>query len=349
MHDNLFGVIMAGGVGSRFWPASTEETPKQFLDLTGEGKSLLRQTFERLAGFIPEERILVVTNRKYREKIARELPELPVGNILTEPAMRNTAPAVLYSANRIFTIDPDALMVVTPADHYIRNKEAFQADMRYAADFARKNDALMTIGIPPHSPHTGYGYIEFDPDSPDKIKPVLRFREKPDKQTAEQFIKQGNFLWNAGIFVWKVKTIRSAFAEFLPRMFDLLESDVYGTGDEQAFLDKNFPQAENISIDYGIMEKAGNVYVLPASFDWNDLGSWDALYRQLSGKARENVSVNTELFTRDAEGNLVFTEGKKVIIDGLKDYAVIEQNGVIMIIPLEKAQEVKNWRNKLSS
>ncbi len=345
--NNLFGVIMAGGVGSRFWPASTEKTPKQFLDLTGTGKSLLRQTFERLNQFIPSENILVVTNQRYRDIILQDLPELTGNSVLTEPVMRNTAPAVLYASNRIHAINPEATLLITPSDHYIDDEKTFEKNVLKAARFARQNNALMTLGIQPLSPHTGYGYIEFDKTDSSEIKKVIRFTEKPDRETAQKFLEQGNFLWNAGIFVWTTSAIRQAFKQHLPEMFEKMESDVYGTPEEAKFIREIFPGLQNISVDYGILEKADNVYVLPAGFQWNDLGSWDALYKQLKKKSGENITISGESFFKNSRGNLIDVPGKTVIVSGLENYAVIEHNGVLMIIPLSEAQEVKQWREKI--
>ncbi len=344
---HLFGVIMAGGVGSRFWPASTEEKPKQFLDLTGSGKSLLRQTFERLNRFIPTENILVVSNKRYKSLILQELPELNENSILSEPVMRNTAPAVLYAANRIRIQNPNALMLVTPSDHYINDNQTFEKNIRQAVDFASRQNALMTLGIKPVSPHTGYGYIEFNPQASITVKKVQRFTEKPDLETAERFLEQGNFLWNTGIFIWTVKSIEVAFQKYLPDMFERMKSNTYGTEKEERFIGEIFPKLENISVDYGIMEKADNVYVLPAEFEWNDLGSWDALYRQLQKHEGENISIAGKIHARNSKGNLIDVPGKKVIISGLENYSIIEHNDILMIIPLDESQQVKHWREKI--
>ncbi len=346
MKSDRFAVIMAGGVGSRFWPESTAEKPKQFLDLTGAGKSLLRQTFERLNKLIPAGNIIVVTNRNYTEKVKEQLPELEPGNILAEPAMRNTAPAILYAANHIRALNPDAVMVVAPSDHFIDREDKFLEDLEASFNFAKDNEVLVTLGIKPTSPHTGYGYIQYDKDAEKSgFYPVKRFTEKPGRETAEKFLASGDYLWNAGIFIWTIQNIRKAFQTYLPAMFEKLESDVYGTKEEKHFIEKNFPEVENISVDYGIMEKAGNVWVRPAHFGWNDLGSWDALYKQLKTPDQENLVLGGSLSSKNAVNNLIkVPEGKKIILSGINDYLIIDTGKILMIIPQKEAQEVKNWK-----
>ncbi|NPA42506.1 MAG: mannose-1-phosphate guanylyltransferase [Chlorobi bacterium] len=338
---------MAGGVGSRFWPESTEERPKQFLDLTGSGKALLRQTFERLVPLIPPERILVITNARYRPLTEALLPELPPGNILAEPAGRNTAPAVLYAAEVIRARDPEAVFAVLPADHYIGDEEAFRRALAGALEYARSRSELLTMGIRPDAPHTGYGYIAYDPADNSPFKKVLRFVEKPSLEKARAYLDAGNYLWNAGIFVWSVPAVREAFRRHLPRMFEAMQQVPWSSPDRDKVLERVFPALENISVDYGIMEKADNVRVLPVDFDWNDLGSWDAIHRQLARSSDENVTLEGELWAENARGNLVKAPGKKVVIDGLEDYIVVDRGDVLMIIPRAKAQEVKKWRERV--
>ncbi|NPA46786.1 MAG: mannose-1-phosphate guanylyltransferase [Chlorobi bacterium] len=345
----IYAVIMAGGVGSRFWPVSTEDNPKQFLDLTGSGKSLLRQTFERLSRLMPADRILVVTNKRYIDKVGQHLPELPAENILAEPVMRNTAPAILLAAGTIHARHPEAVMTVAPSDHFIGDENRFTADMKAAMDYAATHDDLITLGIRPDSPHTGYGYIQYDPADASPFKKVLRFTEKPQREQAEKFLQEGNYLWNAGIFVWRVPVIREAFRQCLPETFRQLEKIDFRDENLQAQIDAVFPGAENISVDYGIMEKASNVKVLPVDFGWNDLGSWDALYKQLRRLSDENIVINGTLLVADASGNLIYNaRPKTVIIDGLKDHLIVNDEGHLMIIPLDHAQDVKQWRQKVT-
>ncbi len=345
--QNFYAVIMAGGIGSRFWPESTEENPKQFLDLTGKGKSLLRQTFERINRLIPTDNILILTNQKYTDKIKKEIPEIPVRNILNEPAMRNTAPAIAYATAKILLKNPRAVTTVLPSDHYIADEEKFIQNIEEALHYAMTNNELITLGIQPESPHTGYGYIEFDRNDTNKFKKVLRFVEKPVREKAQKYLQSGNFLWNAGIFIWSAHAIGQAFENFLPGMWEKINQIPFGTEKEKTILEKIFPRLENISIDYGVMEKADNVRVLPVSFGWNDLGSWDSLYKQLTSEKDENIGLNSQLFTEQAHGNLVKTQNKKVILSGLKDYMIIETDDVLMIIPRSQSQQVKNWREKI--
>jgi len=349
-HTHQFGLIMAGGIGSRFWPESTAEMPKQFLDLLGNGQSFIQQTFARLSKLIPENQIFILTNERYRALIKAQLPQITDNQIIAEPVMRNTAPAILYGAKKVAQIDPDAVMLVAPSDHYIANEDRFIANVQTAFDEVSQHDKLMTLGIVPNSPNTGYGYIQYDKSDKNPIKKVKQFTEKPDLQTAQNFLSQGNFLWNAGIFVWSAKSILSAFNNLLPDMYQLMSrnDDVYNTGIEKDFIQKNFPLLENISIDYGILEKADNVYVLPATFIWNDLGAWNAIYEQLNNDESDNVAIHTDLLADNSTGNLVKTNHKNVILKDLQDYAVIDTDKVLMIIPRRNDQKVKEYAQKLA-
>jgi len=341
-----FAVIMAGGVGSRFWPVSTPALPKQFLDLTGTGRSLLQQTYDRVSALVPDAHILVLTNARYIAKVREQLPGIPTENIVAEPAMRNTAPAILLAANIIDQRSPGAVMAVMPSDHFIGHQAAFLHDLARAMNRAADKDVLITLGIRPDRPHTGYGYIQFDTNEPGDFKPVLRFTEKPGKQTAETFLAQGNYLWNAGIFVWRSGVIRKAYAKYLPEMFRKLERVRYDTEFMARDLAEIFPGVENISVDYGIMEKAGNVEVLPVDFGWNDLGSWDAVYRQLARREGENIVLRGSARFENARGNLVYSDRPDpVIIDGLNGFLFAESGGRRLLIPLERSQDVKKWRD----
>jgi mannose-1-phosphate guanylyltransferase len=342
--NNQFGIIMAGGIGTRFWPESTPEMPKQFLDLLGNGKSFIQQTFERLNKLIPFEQIYILTNERYRELIKEQIPQISDKQIIAEPVMRNTAPAILYAAKKIHQINNDALMLVAPSDHYIANEEKFTKNVQTAFDEVAQSDKLMTLGIVPNAPVTGYGYIQFDKNEVLSIKKVLQFTEKPDLTTAHSFLNQGNYLWNAGIFVWSSNSILQAFKKYLPEMYQIMSrnDDVFNTTIEKDFIKKNFPLLDNISIDYGILEKADNVYVLPAEFVWNDLGAWNAIYNQLKGDA-DNVTVNAELLAENSKGNLVKTNHKNVVLKDLQDYAIIDTENVLMIIPRKDDQKVKEY------
>ncbi len=346
--NNRYGIIMAGGVGSRFWPESTAEKPKQFLDLTGTGKSFIRQTFDRLIKIIPAHQIFILTNERYRELIKQQLPQISDNQIIAEPVMRNTAPAILYAAKKIKNLNPDALMLVAPSDHYIANEEKFIENVQTAFDYVARHDHLLTLGIVPNSPNTGYGYIQYDKQDDKRVKKVLKFTEKPDLVTAQKFLAEGNYLWNAGIFVWNVKTILFAFQRYLPRMFNLMSprGKYYNTPAEKDFIEMAFPRLKNISIDYGILEKSNNVYVLPADFVWNDLGAWNAIYEQLKTQNDENVTINSKLWSDNSRGNLIKTNNKKVVLKDLNNYAIIDTPEVLMIIPRKDDQKVKEYVDK---
>jgi len=346
--NNQYGIIMAGGVGSRFWPESTPEMPKQFLDLLGTGKSFIQQTFERLNKSIPAGQIYILTNERYRKLIKQQLPQLSDEQIIAEPVMRNTAPAILYAAKKIHALNPQAVMLVAPSDHFIAHEEKFTANVQTAFDEVTRYDKLMTLGIVPNSPNTGYGYIQYDKNDKNPVKKVLQFTEKPDFETAQKFLAQGNFLWNAGIFVWSSDSILKAFKRYLPEMYQLMsEGDVlYNTLGEKDFIQKTFPQLQNISIDYGILEKANNVYVLPAEFVWNDLGAWNAIYEQLQQEGRDNVVIHSDLIADNSRGNLVKTNHKKVVLKDLNNYVVVDTKDTLMIIPRKDDQKVKEYANQ---
>lgn len=344
MNTNYYAVIMAGGVGSRFWPVSTTEFPKQFHDMLGTGETLIQKTYSRLSKMVPAENILILTNEAYFELVMEQLPEIKAEQVLSEPAMRNTAPCILYASLKIRQTNPDAVMIVAPSDHWIEDEAAFLADLEKAFDYASKEEVLMTLGIKPTFPNTGYGYIEYDKSESSPIKKVERFREKPDYATAKGFVESGNFLWNAGVFIWSVKSINNAFQNLQPVMYSLFNggSGYYNSPEEKMFIAENYANAENISIDYAVMEGAANVYVIPASFDWNDLGTWGSLHEKLAKDENNNTVVNANLFIENSSGNIIRTDnGKVVIIDGLQDYIVVDRNEILLIYPKEKEQEIK--------
>ncbi len=335
---------MAGGVGSRFWPVSTKDFPKQFHDMLGTGDTLIQKTFHRLEDLIPKENIFILTNERYNDLVLEQLPEVEQRQVVLEPAMRNTAPCILYASLKIQKENPDAVMIVAPSDHWIEDEKTFSKNVQQAFDFCAKNNALMTLGIQPTFPNTGYGYIEYDKSSAKAIKSVNQFREKPDYKTAKEFIAQGNFLWNAGIFMWSVKSVVEAFQNNQPELYDLFENGigVYNTDFEDDFIRDNYPKAENISVDYAIMEKSSNVCVIAAEFDWNDLGTWGSLYDKLNKDESNNAVVNARTLTEDASGNMIRTETDKiVVIDGLQDYIVVDKEEVLLIFPKSKEQDIK--------
>lgn len=345
MNSNYFAVVMAGGVGSRFWPVSTPEFPKQFHDMLGSGETLIQKTFNRLSQVIPKENILILTHENYQDIVQEQLPSVSRGNIILEPAMRNTAPCILYAAMKIKKINPNAVMIVAPSDHWIEDEMQFVSNLQRTFDVCERDGVLMTLGIVPTFPNTGYGYIEFNKLDSRPIKKVVQFREKPDYVTARKFIQSRHFLWNSGIFVWSVRAILDAFTQFQPEMIELFEQgyDKFDTPDEKQFIDENYHKAENISIDYAIMENANNVYVLPATFDWNDLGTWGSLYDKLPKDNHDNAVVNAQTFFNNATNNIVRTDTEKVVvIDGLNDYIIVDKEDVLLIYPKKKEQEIKN-------
>lgn len=351
MNKNYYAILMAGGVGSRFWPVSTNEFPKQFHDMLGSGETLIQKTFNRLAKLIPVENILILTNEKYNDLVLEQLPMVKQEQVLLEPAMRNTAPCILYASLKIKKQNPDALMVVAPSDHWIEDEDAFIENLKTCFNFCSNENALMTLGIQPTFPNIGFGYIEFDKSDKNEVKKVSQFREKPDYETAKMFLSSGNFLWNGGIFIWSVKSILEAFEKFQPQMFTLFEtgSESYNTSNETNFINNNYPLAENISIDYAIMENAKNVYVLPATFDWNDLGTWGSLHEKLGKDENNNAVVNATVVLENASNNIIRTEGTKlIIVDGLNDYIIVDKNDVLLIYPKAKEQEIKGIVGKLN-
>lgn len=344
MNKNYYAVIMAGGIGSRFWPVSTTEFPKQFHDMLGTGKSLLQTTFSRLNGLIPSKNIQILTNERYLDLVMRQLPEISEKQVVLEPAMRNTAPCILLSALRIYKENPEAQMIVAPSDHWIEDELSFLQDVEACFKASQKEAILLTLGIHPTFPNTGFGYIESDKKSADLIKKVNQFREKPDYEMAKKFIAEGNYFWNAGIFIWSAKTIIEAFSEFLPEMYAILSKgeSVFNTSEEKEFIHKNYELVENISIDYGILEKSKQVFVKKATFDWNDLGTWGALYDKLKDGKDENAIVRAIPHLEEASGNMIFSATSKlVVIDGLKDYIVVDKEDVLLIYPKAKEQEIK--------
>ncbi len=350
MNKNYYAILMAGGVGSRFWPVSTTEFPKQFHDMLGTGETLIQRTFSRLAKIVPKENILILTNERYNELVLEQLPETTQKQVVTEPAMRNTAPCILYAALKIQKENPDAVMVVAPSDHWIEDEDAFITNLEQSFKACSENDILMTLGIEPTFPNTGYGYIQYDKKDSGEGKKVIQFTEKPNYNKAKEFLKEGNYLWNAGIFIWSVRSIVSAFSKFQKEMTSLFEkgSFVYNTERENDFIQINYPLAENISIDYAILEKANNVYVLPAIFDWNDLGTWGSLYDKLNKTDANNAIVNAKVIANEASGNMIRTSRDKVVVvDGLKDYIVVDKNEVLLIYPKAKEQDIKQVLKKV--
>lgn len=351
MKNNYYAVIMAGGVGSRFWPMSTQEFPKQFHDMLGTGQSLIQRTFDRIHNLVPSEQILIATNERYEKLVLEQLPKTTKTQVLLEPTMRNTAPCILYAALKIYNQNPDAVMLIAPSDHWIDNEAEFIRNIETSFNACSESDILMTLGIQPNSPNTGYGYIQFE-DETAAIKKVRNFTEKPNSETAKQFLESGDYLWNAGIFVWSAKSIIAAFEKALPEMVALFQlgEDCWNTEAENNFIKENYTKAENISIDFGVMENATNVHVLPVDFGWNDLGTWGSLYNKLEKDAQENAVVGAETIFRDANGNMVKTQsGKRVVIQGLQDFIVVEKDDVLLICPKTAEQDIKEITSEVKS
>ena len=350
MNKNYYAVLMAGGVGSRFWPVSTSANPKQFHDMLGAGKTLIQKTFDRLNRFIPTENILILTNERYNDLVLEQLPMVTQEQVVLEPAMRNTAPCILYAALKIQKMNPNGVMIVAPSDHWIEDEQAFEDNVKACFDKCEKEEVLCTLGIQPTYPNTGFGYIEFEKGSDANLKKVSQFREKPDYETAKEFLAQGNFLWNAGIFMWSVDTIVNAFKTYQPEQFNLFEKGIacYNTSEERDFIAENYPKAENISIDYAILENSQAIFTLPATFDWNDLGTWGALYEKLGKDKEANAVVNSNTLLQDAKGNMIRSDkGKIVVVDGLEDYIIVDKEDVLLIFPKSKQQDIKSVLNQV--
>ena len=345
MKDN-YCVIMGGGIGSRFWPSSRESMPKQFLDFFGTGRSLLQQTFDRFNQLIPTENIYIATNENYADLVKQQLPQISDDQILLEPTRRNTAPCVAYAAYRIYATNPNANIVVTPSDHLILLENNFLENIQRGLDFVKANPALLTIGIKPTRPETGYGYIQSAEPSLERIQKVKAFTEKPNYELAKVFFESGEFYWNSGIFIWNVKTILDAFREHLPDIavrFDQ-KMDKFNTDQEKAFINEEYPMCQSISIDYGIMEKAENVHFITATFGWSDLGTWGALYDISNKDEANNATLKCKALYYESKDNMVtLPEGKLAVIQGLEDCIVAESDNVLLICKKSEEQRIKQF------
>lgn len=340
---NFYAILMAGGIGSRFWPLSTSDFPKQFHDMLGTGETLLQKTFSRLQKTIPTENILVLTNKKYNDLVLEQL-NISQNQVILEPAMRNTAPCILYASMKIHKLNPEAQIVVAPSDHWIKDENSFVQHLKQSFEFSANSDVLMTLGIEPTFPNTGYGYIEYNKEDESPIKKVKQFREKPSLKTAQDFLDSGNFLWNAGIFIWSAESVLASFKKYQPELFSLFENGTqfYNTDEEVSFIEKTYEKSENISIDYAILEKADNVYVLPSVFDWNDLGTWGSLYEKLPKNENKNAIVNAKVISEKSKNNIIRTQGKKIVVlKGISNYIIVETDDVLMIYPKKEEQNIK--------
>jgi mannose-1-phosphate guanylyltransferase len=345
-NEKLFGLIMAGGIGSRFWPLSTPEMPKQFLDILGIGKSLFQLTFERLEKTIPPHQIYILTNSKYASIVAEQLPMLNEAQIICEPERKNTAPCILYAALKIKKINPNSTLIVAPSDHLILNESLFNDQLEIAISEAQNNH-LVTLGVKPTRPDIGYGYIEFESNSTTiagQVFAVKQFREKPDLETASEFLSSGNFYWNAGIFIWKIDAILHAFQKYQPGLLELFSHISIDSSAEEDDLALAFKTCIDISIDFAILEHADNVSVVLTSFDWSDLGTWGSLIEKITPDENKNAVIHGEAHFFDAQGNLVyFPTNKKVIIDGLRDFIVIDSPEKLLIIPKTNEGKLKSY------
>ncbi len=345
MSKNHFAIIMAGGIGSRFWPSSTPEFPKQFHDMTGAGVSLLQSTCRRLENFILSSNIFIVTQGRYQKMIIDQLGDrLSSDQLICEPDHRNTAPCILMASLKIKKINPHAKIVICPSDHVIVDEKLFEEDIKLALDHANEKN-LITFGIRPDFPAIGFGYVAIEKDQIDsKLNKVTAFTEKPDKVTAQHFIDAQNYFWNSGIFVWSVVAVLEGFKTHAPALYDLFYSgfDLLNTDSEEAFIAHNYHLAENISVDYALMEKSEHIFLIPARFDWDDLGSWKSIYDRQPKDTSKNAVVNADLYSDDSARNLIKTHlNKKVVISGLEDFIIVDTEDVLMICPMNKNQEVK--------
>jgi mannose-1-phosphate guanylyltransferase len=353
MNQNFYCIVMAGGIGSRFWPLSRTRKPKQFLDILGTGRTLLQQTLDRLRKVFPIENIYIVTNEEYEALVIKQLPELNHSQILLEPMRRNTAPCIAYANYKIQLINPDANIMVAPSDHVILNEPAFLDVVKKGLEFVNGSDCLLTLGIQPSRPETGYGYIQINGDKTrielnQSFRKVKTFTEKPDLNLAEIFIQSGDFFWNSGMFFWSLSSIMKAFNTFLPDVDHLFSEGkaYYNTDREGEFIGKVYPNCKNISIDYGIMEKAENVHVLCSDFGWSDLGTWGSLYDMLPKTGENNTITGSNVFAYNTQNCLInLPDNKLAVIQGLDDFIVVESDNILLICKKQDEQKIKNFVN----
>ena len=342
---------MAGGIGSRFWPASRTHLPKQFLDILGTGKTLIQSTYERFLNICPKENIFILTNKNYMSLVKEQLPDLTDDQILGEPARKNTAPCIAYVSNKIKLKDPKANIIVAPSDHIVLNENEFIRIANKAIDFAANNDALITLGIVPTRPDTGYGYIQYkEKNVGEEVFKVKTFTEKPNLETAKKFIDSGDFLWNAGIFIWSVNSIVAAFEQHLPDIaetFNEVTPYLYSNKEGAAIL-KAFTECKSISIDYGIMEKAENVYIIPADFGWSDLGTWKSLHAEKEKDENNNATSGTKIRLYNAKNNMISVPDEKlVIIEGIENFIIVDTDDVLLICNKNNEQKIKEFTSEI--
>ena len=352
MDNNRYCVIMCGGVGSRFWPFSKSARPKQFIDFFGTGRSLLQMTFDRLQGIVPNENIILITNESYGELIKEQLPEINDSQILMEPVRRNTAPCIAWAAHHIQAINPEAKMMVAPSDHLIINTERFKQSVIDAFTFIENRDALVTMGIKPSRPETGYGYIQVGEPVEGHFSKVKTFTEKPDEDLARVFLRSGEFFWNSGMFFWSAKSVLKALDTCAPEVHAVFEQGkpYFGTPQETEYINNNFEACPSISIDFAVMEKAPNVYVETVDFGWNDLGTWRSLYDNSPKNSEGNVTQNCNALMFNSHNNIVAIKGNKLIVaSGLEGYIVADVDDALLIVPLDEEQKIKTYVNEVKS
>lgn len=354
MKDN-YAVIMAGGIGSRFWPMSKTSYPKQFHDVLGIGRTLIQMTYDRFKEICPDSNILIVTNEAYKDLVLEQLPALNQNQVLCEPSRRNTAPCIAYACYKILGQNPNANVVVAPSDHLVLKENVFVDTIHTAIDQARKEDCLVTLGIKPSRPDTGYGYIQFVDDentNHPQVKRVKTFTEKPHLDLAKQFLESGDFYWNSGIFIWTVQNIIKAFEDYLPEVDKLFKEgiDDYNTERETAFIHRIYPVCKNVSIDYGIMEKAENVHVVLSDFGWSDLGTWGSLYTHIETDEHANAVIGKNVMLYDSTNNMIKVDDEKlVVVQGLYDYIVVESENTLLICKKQDEQKIKQFVNDIKA
>lgn len=336
---------MAGGIGSRFWPMSRTNFPKQFIDVLGTGQTLIQQTFDRIANLVPKENIYIVTNDLYKNLVLEQL-DIKKEQVICEPNRRNTAPCIAYANYKIAKKNPNANIIVAPADHLILKEKKFIEVMQTALNFTEKNNVLVTLGISPTRPDTGYGYIQFEENNNSEIKKVKTFTEKPDLELAKQFLESGDFSWNSGMFIWNISAISEAFKKHLPQIDSLFQekAEVFNTSKENKAIDEIYAVCKSVSIDYGVMEKAENVYVISADIGWSDLGTWGSIYTHLKHDEKHNAVIGKNVMLYESEGCIVSVPNEKlVVLQGLKDYIVIESNDTLLVCKKSDEQKIKEF------
>ena len=346
-----FVLIMAGGIGSRFWPASREHLPKQFLDITGSGQTLLQATYDRFHHFVPADRIFIITHEYYHDQTMEAIPDFNPANIICEPTRNNTAASVALASFKLSKLDPDAVCIVAPADHIILNEGEFQRVISEAVNHSYTNNTIITLGITPTRPDTGYGYIEFEKDDTDEIRKVKAFREKPDLENAKQYLREGNFVWNSGVFIWRLDNILNSFQAYSPQIFNVLAqgSTVYNTEGETEFIKNQYPLTEKIAVDYAILEKAENVFTIPCEIGWSDLGTWSSLYDISSKDENQNVSLTADTYLEDTKNTLVLSSKEKlVVVKGLDDFIIVDTEDCLLIYPKSEEQNIKSLKEALN-